>query len=274
MSDTLLNNTPLIDIKIGGIRATYHADGWTNNGRNLSDIMAVAEEAVEIRPPWEIWDTRPALMDMACELLGELFTAASERQTAEQAATALQAAAAEADIPAYVDELRMITGAGRAAHQHRSTALAYASLLWTSETAWSRDRATDGQTLAMAATLLEVYQWGDGGGWSCPGSGTQRGTDPDVLQELATLVCRLGVPMGGGFHRRYATGGDAWTAAAAAAQQRLGVKAVSWAYIKQLHTAENEHLIDLVAPRDARDTMRRAALRELYDSTIEIKGTT
>lgn len=121
----------------------------------------------------------------------------------------------------------------------------------------------------MAGVLLMASTVGTGGGLQNPGAGTTRlpaELTPELWDVYTGAMRWLRVPHGGGLSRRYATGGDAWTAAAASAARSLGIGASGglwWRDASDLVSAQ------LVSPLLTADVLRRKALSAIVYDVME-----
>jgi hypothetical protein len=163
---------------------------------------------------------RSELSTLVSDLLQNLAAAEAEVQVAEEIERRLADAATQADIIVPSRYFSALSGAGGARHVRRRVGLALAALAEACDTSWA-EQSSDEDIRASVAMTLMAYRIGTGGGYVDPGEGTTRAVDPDLLTSpddddtgWDVWLRRLHVPYGGGFRRRYATGGDAWSAAA------------------------------------------------------------
>jgi hypothetical protein len=153
-------------------------------------------------------DTDTATINIEKEILAGLRQSSQDVRDAETREARLTERAEEYGIPYSHSELAQISGAGEARHRRRTYALATAAMSY-------------GGSLDGAAIILLAYRIGQGGGLQNPGEGTHRAVDVEVLTDWQNLLRVNFIPYGGGFTRRNAIGGDAWTAAAKAAAELI-----------------------------------------------------
>jgi hypothetical protein len=198
-------------------------------------------------------DTDTDIINTEREILAGLRQAREDVRDAEAREARLQEKAEEAGIPYSQSELAQLSGAGEARHRRRTYALAIAAMGY-------------GGTLEGASITLLAYATGQGGGFMNPGEGTHRAVDVEVLTDWQNVLRTSNVPYGGGFCRRNAVGGHAWTAAAVAAAELLAPEIVSeWFYGSNkwqlLERFRSTIVWEKIWP--ASDAVRRMVLAEL-----------
>jgi hypothetical protein len=185
-------------------------------------------------------------------ILEGLRQARQDAADAEAREARLAEQAEELGVPYSQSELASLSGAGEARHRRRKYALAIAAL-------------DHGGSFEGAAITLLAYTLGQGGGFMNPGEGTRRAVSPEVLTDWQNVLRDRGVLYGGGFCRRNAVGGDAWTAAAVAAAEIISPAIVNewfhgckWTLLERFRSTI---VWERVWP--ASDAVRRMVLTEL-----------
>jgi len=170
-------------------------------------------------------------------------------------------------IPYDFREAAAISGAGPARHERRVAGLTVASIATIIGSCWG-ERASAREVALAATAHLQAYRLGGGGGMVDPGEGTDRALCPEEMGDLGAEIDAAGVARGGGFGRRYACGGEAWTAAASEAAARiesamgLPVREACWSYAQWRDVLGELSTHGIYCPprddwRDAIDVARR-----------------
>lgn len=190
------------------------------------------------------------------EILAGLRQACEDVRERETREARLQEKAEELGVPYSQQELAQISGAGDARHRRRTFALAMAALGY-------------GGTAEGASITLLAYTIGQGGGLAEPGEGTRRAVANEVLSDWANVLRANFIPFGGGYSRRNAVGGSAWTAAAVAAAELIAPSIAEQWFHGDKWGALEQFRATLVWERvwPASDPVRRMVLAELVAQT-------